>query len=281
MHRWIALLLITALCGSCNRSSANVDQERETLMRLDREWAANVKDMDKFISYYAPDATIYPAGMPMATGAGPIRDTLSKMTSTPGFSLQFAPTKADVSASGDVGYTTGTYQAVINGATENGKYVEVWKKQPDGSWKVKEDIFNADSSGLPATAHVMLEAASLKWIDAPPGLPPGARIAVVAGDPSKPGPFVIRAQVPAGYKVAPHWHPGDENLTVLSGTIALGMGETWNESTMKSVGTGGYAALPAEMRHYFLSKTASTFQVHGMGPFVVNYVNPADDPSKK
>jgi hypothetical protein len=50
---------------------------------------------------------------------------------------------------------------------------------------------------------------------------------------------------------------------------------------MKSVGTGGYAALPAEMRHYFLSKTASTFQVHGMGPFVVNYVNPADDPSKK
>ena len=121
----------------------------------------------------------------------------------------------------------------------------------------------------------------MKWGDGPPSLPPGGKIAVIAGDPSKPGPFVIRAQVPAGYKVAPHWHPGDENLTILSGAVALGMGETWDNSKMESVGTGGYAALPAEMRHYFLAKSASTFQVHGMGPFVVNYVNPADDPSKK
>ena len=106
-------------------------------------------------------------------------------------------------------------------------------------------------------------------------------MAVIAGDPSKMGPFVIRAQVPAGYKVAPHWHPGDENLTVLSGTVAMGMGDTWDESTMQPVGTGGYVALPAKMHHSFLAKTATTFQVHGMGPFVVNYINPADDPSKK
>jgi ketosteroid isomerase-like protein len=279
MRRWVVLLFIVAFCGACARS-ANVDQERETLMRLDREWSANVKDMDKFVSYYAPDATVYPSGMPMATGPGPIRDALSKITSMPGFSLQFAPTKADVSASGDIGYTTGTYQAAMNGTTENGKYVEVWKKQPDGSWKVREDIFNADS-GVPPTSHVMVEAAALKWGPGPPSLPPGAKIAVIAGDPSKPGPFVIRAQVPAGYKVAPHWHPGDENLTIFSGTVALGMGETWDDSKLMPVGTSGYAALPAEMRHYFLAKTASTFQVHGMGPFVVNYVNSADDPSKK
>ena len=155
MRCWMALLFITGFCGACS-SSANVDQERETLMRLDREWSASLKDMDKFISYYAPDATIYPPGMPMATGVGPIRDALSKMTATPGFSLEFGPTKADVSASGDVGYTTGTYQAMMNGATEKGKYVEVWKKQPDGSWKVREDIFNADDSGAPATSHVMV-----------------------------------------------------------------------------------------------------------------------------
>jgi ketosteroid isomerase-like protein/quercetin dioxygenase-like cupin family protein len=281
MRRWIALLFITALCGACSSSSANVEQERETLMRLDREWSGNVKDMDKFISYYAPDATVYPPGMPMATGVEPIRDTLTKITSTPGFILEFGPTKADVSASGDVGYTTGTYRATINGAEENGKYVEVWKKQPDGSWKVKEDIFNADNSGVPATSHVMVEAGAIKWGDPPPSMPAGAKIAVIAGDPSKPGPFVVRVQVPAGYRIAPHWHPGDENVTIFSGTVALGMGETWDDSTMKSIGTGGYAALPAEMRHYFLAKTASTLQVHGIGPFVINYVNPADDPSKK
>jgi hypothetical protein len=106
-------------------------------------------------------------------------------------------------------------------------------------------------------------------------------MAVVQGDPSQAQPFVIRAQVPAGYKVPPHWHPGVENLTILSGTVALGMGETFDESKMTAVPVGGYASLPAEMRHYFMAKTAATFQVHGMGPFVVNYVNPADDPSKQ
>jgi quercetin dioxygenase-like cupin family protein len=127
----------------------------------------------------------------------------------------------------------------------------------------------------------MVQSGAITWGDPPPSLPPGSKMAVISGDPSKPGPFVVRAQVPAGYKIAPHWHPGDENLTVLSGTIGLGMGETWDESTMQSLGPGGYVALPAQMRHSFVSKTASTFQVHGMGPFVVNYVNPADDPSKK
>jgi len=279
MRCWIALVLIAGCCVGCS-SSANVEQERETLRRLDSEWAATVSDMDKFMSYYAPDASFYVPGMPVATGAGPIRDTLTKILSAPGFSLQFTSTMADVSASADIGYTTGTYEAKVNGAPEKGKYVTIWKKQSGGDWKVKEDIFNADAGGSP-TAHVMVEPASIKWGGPPPSLPPGSKIAVIAGDPSKAEPFVLRAQVPAGYKIAPHWHPGDENLTVLSGTIALGMGETWDESKMKPVGTGGYAALPAQMRHYFISKTPATFQVHGTGPFVVNYVNPADDPSKK
>jgi hypothetical protein len=81
--------------------------------------------------------------------------------------------------------------------------------------------------------------------------------------------------------VAPHWHPGVENLTIISVTVALGMGEQFDEATMMEIGPGGFASLPAEMRHSFLAKSASTFQVHGMGPFVVNYVNPADDPSKQ
>jgi quercetin dioxygenase-like cupin family protein len=87
--------------------------------------------------------------------------------------------------------------------------------------------------------------------------------------------------MPAGYKIAPHWHPGDENVTVLSGTAAMGMGDTWDESKMQTVAAGGYVAIPAQMHHMFLAKTAVTIQVHGTGPFVVNYVNPADDPSLK
>jgi quercetin dioxygenase-like cupin family protein len=219
--------------------------------------------------------------MPVATGSGAIREGTAKMVSSPGFSLQFAPSKAEVSESGDVGYTTGTYQATMNGAPEKGKYVTIWKKQPDGNWKVKEDIFNADSTAAAPTSHVMVESASIKWVDPPPSLPPGSKIAVVSGDPSKAGPFVIRAQVPAGYKVPPHWHPGDENITVLNGTVALGMGDNWDDSKLQTLGVGGYVGIPAEMRHFFLAKSAATFQVHGMGPFVLNYINPADDPSKK
>jgi ketosteroid isomerase-like protein len=279
MRRWIGLLLLASFCWGCS-SSANVEKEQATLMSLDAEWAAAIVDMDKFVSFYASDASLYAPGMPVATGTGPIREVLTKMNSAPGFSLKFSPTRAEVAASGDIGYTSGSYEATMNGSTEKGKYITVWKKQSDGAWKVKEDIFNADGGGTSPTAHAMLEAGSLKWGDGPPSLAKGAKLAVIAGDPSKAGPFVIRLQVPAGYKVAPHWHPGDENLTIFSGTVALGMGDTFDESKMQSVGVGGYAALPAQMHHYFLAKSAATLQVHGIGPFVINYINPADDPSK-
>jgi ketosteroid isomerase-like protein len=280
MHRWIGVLLIAAFSAGC-RSSANVEQEREALIARDREWSASVKDMDKFMSYYASDASLYAPGMPAVRGTEPIRKALTEMTSAPGFSLAFTPMKADVSASGDIGYTTGTYQANMNGIAESGKYVEVWKKESDGQWKVTEDIFNADASGVAPASHVIVAPGSIAWADGPPSLPPGGKMAVLAGDPSKPGPFVLRAQVPAGYKVPPHWHPTDENLTIVSGTVALGMGDTWDESKMQTVEAGGVAVLPANMRHSFMARTASTFQVHGMGPFAVNYVNPADDPSRK
>jgi ketosteroid isomerase-like protein len=274
------MLLIAGFSAGC-RPAANVEQEREALMTLDREWSASVKDMDKFMSYFAPDASVYAPGMPVVTGTGPIRDAMTEMSSAPGFSLEFAPTRADVSASGDVGYTIGTYQMNTTGTPEKGKYVTVWKKQSDGQWKVTEDIFNADSSGAAPASHVMAAPASITWGDPPPSLPPGSRLAVLSGDPSKPGPFVIRAQVPAGYRVPPHWHPTDENLTILTGTVAIGMGDTADESTMQNVASGGLVVLPANMRHTFLARTAATFQVHGMGPFAVNYVNPSDDPRTK
>lgn len=129
--------------------------------------------------------------------------------------------------------------------------------------------------------HVAMAPADVKWGDPPPVFEKGMSFAVVSGDPGKPGPFVVRAKFPAGYKVAPHWHPTDENVTVLSGTMALGMGEKFDEASMKTVPTGGYAFMPAEMRHFAMAKTDAMIQIHGQGPFALNYVNPADDPSKR
>jgi quercetin dioxygenase-like cupin family protein len=130
------------------------------------------------------------------------------------------------------------------------------------------------------SSHVVLTAPELKWGDPPPVFRKGARMTVLSGDPGKAGPFVVRLKMPAGYKIAPHWHPTDEHLTVLSGSFALGMGEKFDPAALKTLPAGGYALLPAEMRHFAMAKTAGTIQVHGTGPFVLTYVNPADDPSK-
>jgi len=279
MHRYTCALALVAVVGCA--PAANVETERTALLAADREWSQSTTDLEKFVSYFSADATVYSPGAPAVTGGDAIRKTIEEMMAAPGFALSWTPAEAVVAASGDIGYTSGAYEMKATGASEQGKYVTVWKKEGD-AWKVVEDIFNADAAPQSAAAqHVMLSPGALKWSDPPPSLPPGSRMAIVSGDPTQAEPFVIRAQVPAGYRVPPHWHPGDENLTVLSGTVAIGMGERVDEGTMTTIAPGGYASLPAEMRHYFLAKTASTFQVHGMGPFVVNYVNPADDPATK
>jgi len=131
------------------------------------------------------------------------------------------------------------------------------------------------------SAHMVVSPSDVKWGDPPPIFEKGASFAVISGDPSKAGIYVVRMKMPAGYKIAPHWHPTDEHVTVLSGSFSLGMGQTFDKAAMKTLPEGGYALLPAEMRHYAMAKTATTVQVHGEGPFSLTYVNPDDDPSKK
>ncbi len=276
MSRRMCLVGLAVLMGAC-APSANVEQERTALMQRDRDWSQTTKNVDKFMSFFAADAAMYGTGMPIVSGADAIRQAFMGMSAAPGFSLTWTVTKADVSAAGDLGYTTGAYTAAMGGPAEKGKYVTVWTKQA-GAWMVKEDIFNADGPP-PPPPHAMVAPGDFKWGDPPPGLPAGGRVAVVAGDPSQAVPFVLRVQVPAGYKIGLHWHPTTENLTVFSGTIALGTDKA--DEPMKDVRAGSLVVMPAEMRHTFLAKTASTFQVHGTGPFAINYVNAADDPRTK
>lgn len=283
MRRFAGLIIgLIALSAAGCAPTANVDQERAALMTADREWSQTTKEPEKFVAFFADGASMYPPAMPIITGGEAIRKTFAEMSKTPGFALSWTATKADVGTSGDVGYTAGTYQMTMAGVTEKGKYITVWKKQADGAWKVAEDIFNADEAPKPpAGTHVTLPASALTWGDAPPGLPAGMRSAIVYGDPGQAQPYVLRAQLPANYRIPPHWHPTMENITVLSGTVALGMGDKFDESAMQEVTTGGFASVPADMRHTFMAKTAATIQVHGIGPFGITYVNPADDPRMK
>ncbi|HKP01900.1 MAG TPA: cupin domain-containing protein [Chthoniobacterales bacterium] len=129
-----------------------------------------------------------------------------------------------------------------------------------------------------SSEHVMYAAADLKWGDAPPSLPAGAKLAVLEGDPKKEGLFTIRLQMPAGFKIPPHTHPTAEHVTVISGTCYLGMGPKFDEATAKTMTAGAYAVMPAGMQHFAGSKEGCVIQVHATGPFEVKYVNPADDP---
>jgi hypothetical protein len=128
--------------------------------------------------------------------------------------------------------------------------------------------------------HAVVPPNAIKWVPFPLG-GPGVKAAVLSGDVEKPGPFVLRIKSPAGAKVLPHWHPTDEHITVISGTFALGLGDVFDVKKMQTIPQGTYAMLPRDMHHYALSKTATVVQVHGTGPFQVNFVNPADDPRKK
>ncbi len=132
-----------------------------------------------------------------------------------------------------------------------------------------------------ATDHHMLAGgAAIKWGAPPPVFPAGAKFAVVDGDPASTGLVTVRFMMPAGYKIAPHWHPTDEHVTVLSGSLSLGMGDTMDTAHGSTLKAGGYAVAPANMHHYAWTKTGATIQVHMQGPFGITYVNAADDPSK-
>ena len=130
-------------------------------------------------------------------------------------------------------------------------------------------------------AHTIVVPDGIAWGPAPTGLPSGSKAAVLSGDPAAEGPYTLRALLPDGYKIPPHWHATAEHLTVISGTIHVGMGETFDAAKATALSTGGFAVMPAEMRHWVWAEGETVLQVHGDGPFSITYVNPADDPRKQ
>jgi hypothetical protein len=112
----------------------------------------------------------------------------------------------------------------------------------------------------------------INWSAAPPSMPAGAKIAVLQGDPGKPGPFVMRLMVPAGYKIPPHWHTQDESLTVISGTFHFGTGDKLEASTSHALTPGSFHFLSGKDHHYLVADSQAVIQINGSGPFDVTYV---------
>ena len=140
------------------------------------------------------------------------------------------------------------------------------------------------SVALLAQGHVIQPLGAATWGPAPPLLPPGAQIAVLSGDPSKPAPYAVRLKFPANYLIPAHSHPTDENVVVVSGTFFVGMGNKLDKtpSASTSLPTGGYALLPTGMNHFaYTGSQETTIVLYGQGPVEFKYVNPADDPRNK
>jgi hypothetical protein len=126
--------------------------------------------------------------------------------------------------------------------------------------------------------HLFVASDELAWIDGPPALPAGAKLAVIEGNPATPGPFTMRLKVSDGYKVPPHFHPAIEHVSVMSGTLNIGAGDAFDASKTKALGSGGFAVMQTGVKHFVWMKDETVIQIHGMGPWGITYVNPADDP---
>ncbi len=126
--------------------------------------------------------------------------------------------------------------------------------------------------------HVVTGMADVKWGPGNPAFPPGAQMVIMTGDPATTGFISVRAKMPAGYTVPPHFHPTDEHVTVLSGTMAFGSGDRVDPKMEKTVSRGGYFVAQANMHHYAIAKAPTVIQIDMNGPFGITYVNSADDP---
>src|SRR5262249_8631710 len=128
--------------------------------------------------------------------------------------------------------------------------------------------------------HGLTTPDNIKWGPPPPVFQSGAEFAVIQGDPMATGPYTVRLKRPDGYKIMPHWHPTTENVTVISGTFHLGTGTTFDDTKGADMPAGSFGFVGPHMNHYAWATGETIVQVHGMGPFKLTYVNPADDPSK-
>jgi quercetin dioxygenase-like cupin family protein len=129
--------------------------------------------------------------------------------------------------------------------------------------------------------HKIVHLQDIKWEPMSAALPPGAQRTVLLGDPSKEGLFVTRLKAPKGYRIPPHTHPNQEVVTVISGKMNLGMGETADPAKAKALHPGTFFVTPPGMAHFVQFEEETVIQVSAIGPWGINYISPKDDPRQK
>src|SRR6516162_56050 len=139
---------------------------------------------------------------------------------------------------------------------------------------------STDMEQAQTKSHVISAVKDAQWGPAPPMLPPGAEIAVLAGNPMGTSAYTVRLKFPANYAIPAHSHPTDEHVVVTSGAVTFGMGDKLikGAASNKTLAPGGFALMPAGMNHFAYTTGETTIVLYGQGPVEFKYVNPADDP---
>jgi quercetin dioxygenase-like cupin family protein len=128
------------------------------------------------------------------------------------------------------------------------------------------------------THHKAVPVEEITFKPGPATLPEGAQFAVLHGNPTEPGPFVMRLKLPAGYVIPPHMHPEEEHVTVISGGFGMAEGEAHDTSVAPILAAGSFVQIPVGMAHFAWTEEETVVQINAIGPFGISYINPADDP---
>lgn len=276
-----ALIAMAFTAFAATAGSQSRQRDEAAIRALSDQWQRDIatQNVDAVVALFTPDAQIMMSHAPVATGSAAIRGMWGEVIRTPGLNLSWTPTKIEVvspTRAIEYGTYTDSWDTPQGKANDAGTYVTIWHKI-NGKWRVALDMANtsqplpATASAAPMPANVLtLASSALTWSDFPrPGFDPGMKLAVLQGDPGKKGPYVLRLQFPAGYRFPLHWHPTIENLTVVSGTFLLGMGNTTDWNALKTYGPGDYLYIPPRHAHFGGSGAQGTtvIQLHGEGPF--------------
>jgi uncharacterized protein (TIGR02246 family) len=282
-----AALVYLVACGTAALAHTAASQTREerAVRAASDAWQRYIaaQQVDSIVGLFTPDAVVLFANAQPMRGSVAIRSGWTDIMKIPAYRVHWTPTRIDVASptrATEYGSYTESYDTPSGKTSDAGNYITVWHKVK-GKWRVALDAPVSTTPIPPPTAVAAppmdpptMETHSpseLKWGDLKsPGVPPGAKIAVLHGDPGGPGGFVLRLQFPDGYQIPVHSHPTGENVTVVSGSLAVGMGNAFDASALHTYNPGDFAYLPPNQSHYGVAHGATIVQVNGRGPFVIN-----------
>jgi ketosteroid isomerase-like protein/quercetin dioxygenase-like cupin family protein len=273
----LALIALIAIVIAALPEAASSQTNEERAIRAASEaWQRYVADqnVDSIMALHAPDAVVMPSNAPLVKGSTAIRSGWTDLVETPGFRLHWIPTRIEIAGptvATEYGTYAESYDTPGGKVRETGNYLTIWRKV-NGKWRV---ALGAPVSTIPLPAQMPAEASdfvaktgdALSWSEfAPPGFPPGGRISVLHGDPFSRGLYVLRLSLPDGYQIPLHWNPTAENVTVLSGGLQLGIGNSIDPSAAQVYSPGDFAFMPARHAYWAQARGATVLQISGNGP---------------